>query len=346
MRKLFLILLSGITALCVTRSGAQVPGATQSQQLETVEQRRLVEERAAALTVSNAPSLYAGEDADVGPQSVLEMNGRGRAPTFEAFADAQYFYTDNMFFTDKNRQRTDVLVSTVQGALNAARFDVVGGEFVQRFGYRHQWFDYGLADHTEIQAYDFNTGTFRTARLHDFDFNAETLFADGTWKSGNWVAGLAFDFQRLMDTDKYHQFYRELTPRWGLKRIVPICSRSALTLGYQGDYRATDTDAPPPGFNSNFNDRTDHTLFADATYAFCKYAIGQTYYRFQYTYFTGSERRQDYLNSFGLALYCPFNETIGLRFFAGYELLRTNGKLVTNYERLDTGVGLNLMMRF
>ena len=167
MRNLLVILLATLAALGSGRSDAQIPGATQSHQLESVEQRQLMEERAATLTLSNAPSLYPAEDSDVGPQSVLRLDGNRRAPTFEVFADAQYFYTDNMFLTDKNRQRTDVLVSTVQGALNAARFDTLGGEFVQRFGYRHQWFDYGLADHSEIQAYDFQSRTFRKARLHD-----------------------------------------------------------------------------------------------------------------------------------------------------------------------------------
>jgi hypothetical protein len=340
------IVLGSVLALTVWTTEAQVPGGTQSQQLESVEQRLAMEERAAAVTVSNAPSLFPGEDADVGPQSVLKINDRRRAATFEVFADAQYFYTDNMFLSDRNKQSADVLVSTIQGTLNAARFSILGGDFLQQFGYRHQWLDYGLADRTTIDAYDFTTGTFRKARLNEFDFNAQTVFADGTWKRDNWVAGLAFDYRRLMDTDRYEQFYREFTPRWGLKRILSLCSRSAITLGYEGDYRATDTDTPPPGFDSNFNDRTDHSLFADGTYAMCRYAIAQVYYRFQYTYFAGNERRQDYLNTFGLALYCPFTENVGLRVFANYDILRTNGKLVTDFERLDTGLGVNLVVRF
>jgi hypothetical protein len=343
MRILLLVILS-IVAMGVWHSAAQVPGSTQSRELETVEQRLAMDERAASLTVSNAPSLFPEEDADVGPQSVLKI--KQRAPLVEIFADAQYFYTDNMFYSDAHKQSADVLVSTIQGTVNAARCGILGGDFVQRFGYRHQWFDYGLADRTTIAAFDFQTHTFRNAHLNEFDFNAETLFAEGIWKKDNWVAGLAFDYRRLMDTVQYEQFYRELVPRWGLKRIIPLCSRSELTVGYEGDYRATDTDSPPPTFNSNFNDRTDHSLLIGGTYVFCKYAIGQAYYRFQCTYFTGSERRRDYLNAFGLALYCPFNENLGLRFFAAYDIFKTDGKLVTDYNRLDTGAGLNLVVRF
>ena len=84
----------------------------------------------------------------------------------------------------------------------------------------------------------------------------------------------------------------------------------------------------------------------DATYILCKYAIAQAYYRFQFTYFTGSEPRKDYLNAFGVALYLPFTQNVGLRFFANYDFLETNGQLVTDYNRLDTGAGLNLTVRF
>jgi hypothetical protein len=344
MRIIPLILLTSVLAFSIRQAPAQLPGGTQSRQLESVEQRLAMDELAASLTVSNAPSLFPEEDADVGPQSVLRI--KRKQPRLELFADAQYFYTDNMFLSDRDEQSADVLVSTVQGVFNAVRFPIFGGDFVQRVGYRHQWFDYGLADSSTINVFDFNSGTFRQARLDEFDFNAGTAFAEGVWKRDHWVAGLSFDYQRLMDTDSYHQFYREYTPRWGLKRIVPLCPRSTLTAGYEGDYRATDTDNPPLGFDSNFNDRTDHSLVIDATYVLCKYAIAQAYYRFQFTYFTGSERREDYLNAFGLALYCPFTENVGLRFFANYDILNTNGALVTDYSRLDTGAGLNLTVKF
>ena len=311
-----------------------------------MERRLTLDERAASLTLSNAPSLFPEEDADVGPQSVLKLKRSGGAPRIEVFADAQYFYTDNMFLTDRNKQSADLLVSTIQGALTVAKFGILEGEFVQRVGYRHQWFDYGLTDRRTIDAYDFDTATFKSVRLNAFDFNAQTFFADGTWKRDNWVAGLSFDYQRLLTTSSYEEFYHEFTPRWTIKRVVPLCPKSALSLGYEGDYRSTETHNPPDAFTSNLNDRTDHSLFADVNYAFCKYAIGQAYYRFQYTYFAGSERRQDYLNTFGLALYCPFTENAGLRFFAAYDILRTNGKFVNNYDKLDSGVGVNLMVRF
>ncbi|MBC8095610.1 MAG: hypothetical protein H7Y43_07345 [Akkermansiaceae bacterium] len=344
MRPLPLILLSSIATIGVLNSAAQLPGAAQSQQLQSVEQRRAMEDRAASITVSNAPSLFDGEEADVGPQSVLRMVRK--TPILEAFVDAQYFYTDNMFLADESKHKADVLVSTIQGALSAPGLAILGGDFVPRVGYRHQWFDYGLADRSTITVYDFNTGLFREARRNEFDFNAQTFFTDATWRHGNWVAGLAFDYRRLLDTDGYQQFYRELTPQWSLKRIVPLCSRSVLTLGYVGDYRATDTENPPPQFNSSFNDRTDHSLFADVTYSICKYAMVQASYRFQHAHFTDNESRRDHLNSFGLALYCPLNKNAGLRVFASYEIFATNGRLASDYNRFDAGLGLNLTLRF
>jgi hypothetical protein len=217
---------------------------------------------------------------------------------------------------------------------------------VQRIGYRHQWFDYGLGDGKTISAYDFQTASFRSIRLNAFDFNAQTFFADGTWRRDNWVAGLTFDYRRLLSTSDYDEFYHEFTPRWTLKRVVPLSPRTAVSLGYEGDYRATHTDNPPSPFSSSYNDRTDHSFFADLTYSLCKNATLQPYYRFQYTYFTGSERREDHLNTFGMALYCAINENAGVRLFAAYDLLRTDGKFVSDYNRLDSGIGLNLMLKF
>src|SRR5262245_40874511 len=238
-----ILLLTSVTAFDVRNASAQLPGGTQSRQLESVEQRLAMDELAAKLALSNAPSLFPEEDTDVGPQSILRM--RPMQPRIELFADAQYFYTDNMFLSDRNEQSSDVLVSTAQGVFNAIQSPMFDGDFVARLGYRHQWFDYGLANNSTINVFDFNNGTFRQAKLNEFDFNAGTAFTEGIWKRDNWVAGLAFDYQRLMDTDGYHEFYRELTPRWGLSRILPLCSRSVLRVGYEGDYRVTDTDDPP-----------------------------------------------------------------------------------------------------
>jgi hypothetical protein len=332
-------------SLCLLcfRGNAQLPSA--SQQVDTAERQRELEQRASSFTVSNAPALYPEEASDVGPQSVLRISRP--SPWLEVVADAQYFFTDNMFFADKGKQHADVLVSTIQAAFTPEPFNLPGGVTLSpRAGYRHQWFDYGLLDKESIPAFDFNQGSYKTVTLHDFDFNSQTIFTDFTLKSGRWAAGLGFDYRRLMDTGRYDQFYREMLPIWGLRYTLPMGGRSALTLGYEGDYRFTDTAHAPPGFSSEFNDRTDHSLFASETLVLCKYAVAQTYYRFQYTRYTGGQHREDYLNSFGLALHCPITQQLSVRGFVGYDFMNTDAAFASNYRRLDAGGGVNVTCRF
>ena len=197
-----------------------------------------------------------------------------------------------------------------------------------------------------LSVYDFQASGFRTGRLSDFDFQAQSLFADGRWQYGNWIVEAGFDYRRLLDTAHSEQFYREAMPRWGLRRIIPLCERSALAVGYEGDYRLTGTDLPPPNQKDDFNDRVDHSLFVTYSFSLCEHAVLQPYYRFQYTRFTAGETRSDYLNSFGLALFCPITQNVGVRAFIGRELLESTGRQTPEYKKFDAGGGINLTLRF
>jgi len=319
--------------ISLTPSHAQTPGAI--QQVDSVQERRAVEQSAKSQPEGEAaPDLFPGESSDVGPQSVLRF--KPRKTYFEAFADAQYFYTDNMFLTENNKQSADVLVSTAQFALAPTPYVLGDGEFAPRLGYRHQWFDYGLGGAT------INNSTFK---LNEFDFNAQTAFADGRWMHGNWIVDAGFDFQRLMDTANYDEFYREYVPHWGVQRLFPMCKGGVLSVGYEGDYRFSDVTLP---FftTTDVNDRTDHSLFATCTHQLCKHAVVQPFYRFKYTRFTSGSDRNDYLNSFGLALYCYFTPQVSLRAFVNYDLLESSDSSVPDYNKLDAGGGVNLTVRF
>jgi len=318
----------------IARSNAQTPGAI--EQVESVQQRRQLDSAANSQQEGeNAPELFPGESSDVGPQSVLRF--KPRKTWFEAFADVQYFYTDNMFLTENNEQSSDVLVSSAQFALAPTPPAALGGgQLAPRLGYRHQWFDYGLAGGTV------NHSTFK---LNEFDFNAQTAFAYGQWTHGNWVVDAGFDFTRLMDTAKYDEFYKEYVPHWGVQRLFPLSAAGALALGYAGDYRFT--DATVPFFvASDFNDRTDHSLFAAYIATLCKHAVVQPFYRFKYTHFTTGADRSDYLNSFGVAVHYFFTPQISLRAFVNYDIRDSSNSAVPDYNKLDTGGGVNLLVKF
>ena len=192
-------------AVTIQTASAQA-GALQQQQVDSAQQRRELGQPAKTLgDGETVPELFTGEASDVGPQSVVKF--KSRTSYLELSADAQYFYTDNLFLADGGRVGTDVLVSMVQAALAPGAYALGEGRFAPRLGYRHEWFNYGLATPKEIEVFDFNTGDFREIKLREFDFNAQTVFTDGRWRQGNWVVGAGFDYRRLLDSDRYEQFY-------------------------------------------------------------------------------------------------------------------------------------------
>jgi len=343
MTKLTTVGLAACFALLVCQAAAQTPGAL--QQMDAVQQReRLARTAKSYENEVPAPELYRGETNDLGPQSILQF--KPRKTYFEAVADAQYFFTDNMFLNQHEKQHADVLVSTAQFALAPTAYDLRGGQFAPRLGYRHQWYDFGLISDARVTVVDFQALAVREVRLNAFDFNAQTIFTDGRWTRENWTFQAGFDFTRLMDTGHYEQFYREYVPRWGVQRSFPLNEKMVFSLGYEGDYRFADTDLPPPSLSSDFNSRTDHSLLVSFTQTLCPQAMVQPYYRFKYTHFTAGENRNDYLNSFGLAVYCAITRQITLRGFIGYDVLETSSQLVSDYNRLDAGGGVNLTIRF
>ena len=346
MTRLTRILIGAGFILAIQSARAQITGAM--QQADTAEERRQREQTAQSYAAGeSAPELYDGESSDVGPQSVLKL--KPRKTWFEAMADAQYFYTDNMFLTEHNKQAADVLVSTAQFALAPTPYPLADGTFAPRLGYRHQWFDFGLAKPgPEISVLDFQTHTIRPGHLDDFDFNAQTVFADGRWSRNHWIIEGGFDFTRLMTTADYLEFYKEYVPRIGVQRLLPVTDRTAFSLGYTGDYRFTDAPTFFRAFDRDFDDRTDHAFSASLTQVLCAHAILQPYYQFKYTHFTHSSvgTRNDYLNSVGLALYCIVCPNFEIRGYFDYSRRNSDNSAVAAYRQLDAGGGVNVTFKF
>jgi len=323
-------------------ASAQMPNA--SQQVDSLQQRRQLEQAAQMMVATNGvPELYAGESSDMGPQSVIQT--KPRRTYLAAFADAQYFYTDNMFLANQNKQGADVLVSTVQVALAPTPYEVQGGLLAPRLGIQEQWFNYGLARSGQISVYNFPTHTFKNVSLDAFDFNAMTVFTDAQWSKENWTFTLGTDYRRLNNAQSSDGFYKEYVPRWAARRDFITSDKTMISIGYEGDYRLTDTQNVPPANGGNFNDRTDHSLVIAGSWRLCRCAFLQPSYRFQYTHFTAATR-DDYLNSFGLALYFPINDHVTLRTYVSYDNLKTDGFYVQNSETLNAGGGVNLRVRF
>lgn len=308
----------------------------QPQAVDQLDQQQQQRARAQAATGGDAPSLYDGESSDVGPQSVLLF--KPHRTWFQGQVDAQIFHTDNVLLNDQLRLSGNGLITTVEAACAPTPFDIDCGTLAPRIGYRYQWFYYwDVAD-----SFLFNP---------NFDFNAETTFADLTWSNGKWDAQIGFDFQRIFEVD-LTETYRESVPRWMLQRSFHLNEQAILTLGYQGDYRFTDQRL---GFSSefdDFNNRTDHSLYATFTYWISPKTIIQPFYRFKYTYFpdifpfsSTAEHENDCMHSFGASFYWIVCQNFNVRVFAGYDV-RNSDRDFRDYEAYNVGGGLNLNIRF
>jgi hypothetical protein len=321
---------------------AQNPAA--SQQVDSA--WRLRQMQATFPGETNAvPEFYEGETSDVGPQSVLRI--KPRRTYIQAFADEQFFYTDNVFLANQHQQGASVLISTVEAALAPTPYEFADGLLAPRLGYQQQWFSYGLADSQTVLVYP----TVKHVNIDRFDFHSGTVFSDVSWRVQNWTLTGGGDYRRLLSSDDYSEFYHELVPRWAIRRDVSLSESVILSLGYEGDYRFTQTTPPAvatptsPKYPGNFNDRTDQSLVLVGNWQLCRHAILQPFYRLQYSYYTQIDR-EDWLNSFGLTLYCPITQQISLRTFVGYDIMNTDGFYVQNFRKLDAGVGLNLTVSF
>ncbi len=330
------LLLTALTGLVGPAACAQIPAA--SQQVDSVQQRRQLDS-SGWLATNTVPEQNADESSDIGSQSVLQF--KPRRQFLQASADVQYFYTDNMFLVDRNKQGADVLVSTVAAALAPTPYEFYEGQLAPRLGFQEQWFNYGLANSDKVLA----PGSLTPVRLDTFNFNALTVFADAAWSRQNWTFTLGGDFRQLMDSSSYHQFYQEYVPRWSVRRDFFTSKTTMLSIGYEGDYRVTNTRFAPVGEGDHFNDRTDQSLVLIGSWRLCRYVILQPSYRFQYTHFT-STTRDDFEHIFDLSLYCPITENITLRTYVSYNNLQTDGHFASSYEAFNTGIGANFNIRF
>ena len=235
----------------------------------------------------------------------------------------------------------------MQAALAPSPYELGGGLLSPRVGYQQEWFSYGLADSTTVLFYP----TFQRVDISQFDFNAGTVFSDVAWSRQNWTFTAGVDYRRLLSSQNYDEFYHEFVPRWAVRRDFQLSDSVIFSVGYEGDYRFTEA-APPaaplptsPVYPNTYNDRTDQSLVLVGNWQLCPHAILQPYYRLQYSHYT-QIGRDDWLNSFGLTLYCPITQQISLRTFVTYDIANTDGFYVQNYQKFDGGAGLNLTVSF
>lgn len=279
---------------------------------------------------TNAPELYQGENADVGPQRILRLNPR--PALFDVLFDSQFFFSDNANFAQAPFSvASAVFVNTVQAALAPPARELGAGKAAAAIGVASQWYNYG------------------DNRLAPLDFNAETVFASGKYTLDKWQFGLGVNLTRLVSQGDYNETYREFMPNFGVQRILPLNDRMFFSVGDLVDYHLTEVPSVL-GSRTDINDRFDNIASLTFTWQATRHLIFQPYYRFQYSYYQHDtlalSDRNDYLQSFGLTAAYYFNSKVSLRAFYNYSRKQSNDRFTPAYHEMNGGLGASLDIKF
>jgi hypothetical protein len=324
-----------------------IPQQPAIQQLQNMQQQQL------SLQVpspelrpgTNAPELYAGENADIGPQRILGVGPKARAPHrkyFDAQLDTQVFYTDNASYAGQaNRVGSWVFVNTAQAAFAPDLYDLGPGKFGPSLGFSSQWYNYS------------NGG------MKQQDFDAQTAFANLRYSLGKWEFDGGGNFTRLLAQNshsiagvhyaKYGQTYREWLPYMSVQRTLSISEKAEFILGDSLSYHFSHVD-PNSAARTDINDHLDNTLFLTFNWQITGHLFAQPFYRFEYCYYRHDTLvdgdRNDYQHSVGLNLVYAFNQYASVRTFYSYTTKRTDDIFASTYDEMNGGVGATLDFRF
>lgn len=331
----FALLLVATLGLLPCLLQAQAPRSLPS--FDSVQDRRQTIERLDQTGPGriSVPRFYAGEDEDVGPQSLLLV--RPRHGRFEAMVDSQYFYTGNMFLQESQPNNspvpTGLLVNTAQSAVLLNLRPILGAKTSARAGYRHQWFLYGLEEHVPT--------------LNAFNFNAGTVFAEvrSVWRDV-WGFEAGIEYARLMSDSTYAEFYKDLAPRLAFRRTFSITESSALVASLESRYRFSDIDPRLNQPDRAINDRFDQTLTIGYSQLFWAKLVLQPFWRMQFSHFTQNLGRNDLLSSTGLSATWFFTPNMSFRLFGAYDLKESDDSAIPDYRKVDAGGGFNVSLRF
>lgn len=347
LRSLFLIFVVSFAFLSKTFAAPLQSPSTAILNVENENQRRqLSKKKNTTIPQEEVPEIVPGEAEDTGELVIFKR--RPLHNFFEVSVDSQLYYTSNMLLEEGNRGRkpidTEVLVSTAQFAIAPDAYDLFGGQFSPRVGFRYQWYNYSLHSNRPMKA---------GFGLNNFDFDAETVFAEGRYRFGdNWIITAGFDWLRLLSheppTNNYAEFYKEYVPRIQVEKIFQLTDAQFLSIAYQGNFHFTQTDPP----DTTANDRTDHNITVSYTAEILPQLYFQPFGRVQFTHFTSQDDpadgnlRNDLLYSTGLTLQYAFNNWSSIRTFFNYDHRESDSTIIADYDKWDSGVGVSLVFRF
>jgi hypothetical protein len=313
------------------------------------------------LSMEEAPALYEGESTDIGPQRLVNFKApRPKIRWFEVRADSQMYYTSNFGFTEPDANPdpidTSILVSTAEFALSPA-WDVGGGRFNPRLGYRHQWFNYDVLENDR--------------QLNAADFDIETVFLEfnHSLPGENWHFGAGAEWSRYLGhespVDDYAEFYKEFMPYWRAQYVHPFGEKSLFSAEYYGNVHVTEVTPTQDALREQglwydgmvltdprrcayINDRMEHMLTISWMQQVLPNLYLRPYYRFMYTDYLKGDwgDRNDTLNTIGLMTSYSLTDWASIRAFISYDYHQSDDETIPDYRKLDTGGGLSVALKF
>lgn len=279
---------------------------------------------------TNAPELYQGENADVGPQHILRM-----APAhqyFNVLLDSQVFYTDNANFAPSGQKiYSTVFVNTAQAAFVPRDLELGDGKLSSSAGFASQWYNYS------------------NGAMSPFDFDAQTVFAGAKYAWQKWLVGVDLSYTRIVNQPDYHLTYEEVLPAFGLQRFIPLGNSLLVAIGDQVDYHFTDQPGTFATY-TDINNRLDNILSLTVTWQMAPNLYFQPIYRFVFTNYRSNtlqnSDRNDYLNLVGISLAYYFNQHFSARTFFNYSAKCSDDPYASAYHETDGGLGVSVNLAF
>jgi hypothetical protein len=320
-------------ALClpVSRAAAQaLPQVEQAQQVQ-----RIRELQPGEASPEEDPSLYPGEEEDTGRQLLLQTAPPQKWSWVDVSLDSQYFYTSNAYLTTTQKTSAALLVSTINGEIEAPPLNVPFGLLYGRAGYQYQWFDYGLGG---------------PASTHGLDFDAATTYVEGEYElPDDWYVIGNLSYTRLLfNGGGFDEFYKELVPSLRIQKAFQLSSNVNASIEYLGNFRFTD-EPLFPNLARDCNNRTDQSIELAVTWQFAQRMDVRPFYSFQYSYYPSyfaGQSRNDYLHTLGMYADYYINSWSSIRVFVTYDIFNSDAASVQDYRKLDAGGGISAAFKF
>ena len=298
------------------------------QQFQNTQQAQQLQKPLAGFnTITNAPEIYPGENADTGPQRILRRTPR--PDYFDIFFDSQVFCSDNANFAEGPAIiGSAVFVNTGQIRLHTAGHEAwAGNRFAPSAGYVGQWYNYG-----------------ENNQMTSLDFSAQTFFINNRYNRGQPGSSPSVDKLHAPagSQNGYNWTYQEYLPAFTVQRIFPVNDQFLFVIGNQVDYHFT--SEPPGSWNLlGINNRFDEAVSLTLSWQITRQLSVQPYYRFMfsnYRYNTlQTSDRNDYLNSFGFTLAYYVDRNLSIRTFLNYNIKTSDDPYTPAYHELNGGVG-------